>query len=999
MGMIQFDQGSGAVDAAPGSEWQERSAAPPAGALASFLLRAQTPDEVSAVLFAYRPDLFRANAQVFWSLEGPGALRSEAGDAVGPVQAARIAAAIEGARRGISIDPCLCVLFDDGTSSLAVLHDPTAVALGATPRAVLDAVGIRMAECLAIQRLHETARRANQAEQLQRALFAIADLSGSEQAMPDMLRGLHAIIAELMYAENFYIVLHDRERDSLRFIYYVDSVDTEAPAVDRDFPMAEFERRLTGYLVLDGKALMGTTEELRRQVRGPLQIGGADSLDWLGVPMMRDGEVHGALVVQTYVEGVRYREADKALLGFVAEHVLTALERKQSLAELERRVRERTQQLAEANASLRDKVYGLERAEHLQATLYRIAALANSDEGSDRFYRDIHAAVGELLYAENFYIGLITDDGAQLSFPYYADLHAPDQPPRPLGRGLSEYVMRSRSACVVDEPEFVALTQRGEIERKLAIGKVASDGPPTVCWVGAPLFDADEVIGVVALQSYAKAMLYTPRDAELLTFVAHQIASSLKRRQSAEQLRRLNADLERRVEARTRELSEQIAVREQVEARLKHQIMHDPLTGLPNRLYMRDRIERALARFHRHPERPFALLYLDIDRFKVVNDSLGHLAGDELLKEVSLRLQHSVRQPDAVARLSGDEFAVLLEEVMEDAAASQIAQRILDMLQEPMTIAGRELRVYASIGIAISAPRHQTTDAMLQDADIALYGAKSAGRRRFLQFDESMQHGRRDVLGMENELRAALQVGQFEPYFQPLVRLADRQRVGYEALVRWNHPTRGVLEPSQFLAVAEECGLVDAIDWQMYRAACTSGVELTRDGGYITINVSPRHFQGNDLDSRLLGLAASAKLDPSRLRIEVTEGTLLGDPEAVAKQLQKLANASIATALDDFGTGYCSLGYVHRFPLRMLKIDRSFIEPLGGRNTRRSEAVIGAVLALAGSLDIEVLAEGIETEAQHEALLAMGCGYGQGFLYGRPRPAAHWLPLDQSRAA
>lgn len=957
--------------------------------LASLLLGAQSPAHVADVLFVSDPRLADGCARVLWSMDWPETVVSEPRDAIDPALLARARNAVDERRRGVEPDDDLFILCDDGGGGVAVVHAPGVKDLALTP--VFSIVGIRMDEVMAIQRLHDTALRASQAEHLQRALFAIADMSASELEMPEMLRGLHRIIAALMYAENIYIVLYDRMRDSLRFIYYVDTVETDLPSCDHDFPMSEMEIALTGHLIRGGKALMGTPAELRQQVQGPLRIAGADCVDWLGVPMMRDGQAHGGLVVQTYVEGFRFSETDKALLGFVAEHVLNALERKQGQAELERRVRERTLQLAEANANLREKIDGLERAEHLQATLYRIAALANSDEGSDRFYRQIHAAVGELLYAENFYIGLLADDREHLEFPYYADAHDPNQPPRRLGRGLTEYVMRSGSAIVVDEAEFVALTERGEIEPMLAIGRVTSDSPSTVCWVGAPLLDSDGVFGVVALQSYREDQRYTRRDAELLTFVAHQIASSLKRRQAAEQLLQLNADLEQRVDVRTRELSEQIAVRERIEATLKHQVMHDPLTGLPNRLYMRDRIERAIARFQRRSDRTFALLYLDVDRFKVINDSLGHLAGDQLLKEVSRRLLQCVRDPDVVARLSGDEFAVLLEEVPQPHTATQVAQRILDTLQEPLTIDGRELRIFASIGIAISELRHQSTDALLQDADTALYAAKTSGRRRFVQFNGSMKRAEPDVLGIEHELRVALETGQFEPYFQPLVRLSDRIRVGYEALVRWNHPTRGVLLPSQFLPVAEECGLVDAIDWQIYRLALASGVELIRAGGYITINVSPRHFQGNDLDSRLLELTGATGFDPSRLRIEVTEGTLLGDSEAVARQLQKLSNAHIATALDDFGTGYCSLGYVHRFSLRMLKIDRSFIEPLDGIKPRRSSAVIGAVLALANSLDIEVLAEGIETEPQHEALRAMGCVYGQGYLYGPPQPVSHWL--------
>ncbi len=960
--------------------------------LASHLLGAQVPGEVADVLFASESRLSGGKARVLWSLNWPEGVSSEPPGKIDPSLLARAGLAVAARRRGLEAEGDISVLCDDDGGGVAIVHSPGVDGLAQTP--VFAVVGIRMDEVMAIQRLHETAHRASQAEKLQRALFAIADLSASALDMPAMLKGLHRIIATLMYAENFYIVLYDAARDSLRFTYYVDSADPDLPSIDQDFPMAEIEQQLTGHLIRGGRPLMGTAGEIRAQVLGPLRIVGADFIDWLGMPMMRNGKVHGALVVQTYVDGIRFSDTDKALLGFVAEHVLTALERKRGQAELERHVRERTLQLAEANGALREKVEGLERAEHLQATLYRIAALANSDESSDLFYQHIHAAVGELLYAESFNISLLSDDRNHLEFPYYADAHDPDHPRRPLSRGLTEYVMRQRSTSVVDQSEFRRLVERGEIDRELAVGKGAGDSPTTVCWIGAPLQDSDGVIGVVALQSYSKTQLYSSRDAELLTFVAHQIASSLKRRQSAEQLRRLNADLELRVDSRTRELSEQISVRERIEARLKHQVMHDPLTGLPNRLYMRDRIEHAIARFHRYPQRTFALLYLDVDRFKVVNDSLGHLAGDELLKEVSRRLQQCVREPDLVARLSGDEFALLLEEIPQANTASHVAQRILDALQEPMTIGGRELRIFASIGIAISEPRHQSTDSLLQDADTALYSAKSTGRRRYVLFNGSLQRDQRDVLGMEHELRTALTEGQFEPYFQPLVRLVDRTRVGFEALIRWNHPIRGVLAPGQFLPVAEECGLIDAIDWQMYRSACTRSVELTRDGSYITINVSPRHFQGNDLDTRLVELTSATGFDPAQLRIEVTEGTLLGDPGAVANQLQRLFEARITTALDDFGTGYCSLGYVHRFPLSMLKIDRSFIEPLGSGNTPRSSAVVGAVLALANALGIEVLAEGIETELQHEALVAMGCVFGQGYLYGRPQPAEYWLQED-----
>jgi len=829
-----------------------------------------------------------------------------------------------------------------------------------------------------------------QAEQLQHALFAIADMAGSDVDMPQMLQGLHEIVGGLMYAANFYIVMYERERDVLRFLYYADTVDPDSASTDTEMPLAQLERGLTWYLIHDGKPLMGPSVSLMEQVSGPLRAMGADSADWLGVPMVRDGEVRGAVVVQSYLEGIQYTAADQALLSFVADHILTALERKRGQAELEQRVADRTHQLAEANAGLQQQVAERLRAEHLQATLYRIAALANTDESSERFYRHIHQAVGELINAENFYIALLSDDRTQLEFPYFVDAqdHAP--PPRPVGRSVSEYVIRHGRPLLADGAEVARLEAQGELE-------VTHDRAQAVCWLGVPLLDSSEgVTGVVAVQSYRAELTYDAGDAELLTFVSYQIANSLQRRSSAEALRQLNADLEHRVTERTSELREQIAVREQVEAKLKHQVMHDPLTGLPNRLYLRDRIERAIAGLRRNPERRFALLYLDIDRFKLFNDSLGHLAGDEVLREVSRRLAECIREPDVVARLSGDEFAILLEDSPLPQTACKVAQRIQAALQRPMQIGGRDLQTSASIGIAISNERYTSTDALLHDADVALYRAKSAGRQRFVLFDDTLQQAAMDVLGIEHELRAALAAGQFEPYFQPLVRLADCSIVGYEALIRWQHPQRGLLLPGDFLAVAEDSGLMEAIDWQMYRLACTAGAELVRDGSYLTLNISPRHFQNADFDERLLQLTRDTGFNPARLRIEVTEGTLLGDPEAVAKILERLRASCVEAALDDFGTGYSSLGYVQRFPLKMIKIDRSFVDPLGRDTSQRSSAIVSAILALAHSLGLEVVAEGVETEGQRQALIAMGCVYAQGYLFGRPQPVAAWVAAVDS---
>ncbi|MFC7302058.1 GGDEF domain-containing protein [Cognatiluteimonas weifangensis] len=943
------------------------------------LLAARTPLAILQALARALPDA--PQAQALWSSSWPQSICSDPPGVSGP-EIARAVREVSARRAGAHPDPRYSLLCDDPDGGVALLHLESPWTTAPQLRRLCAAAGARMAEVLTRERLHSTIAQLENAEHLQRALFAIGDLAASDLDMPEMLRGLHRIVSGLMYAENFYIALYDPAGDSLRFAYYADTVDQTGPDPDQSVPLAQLERCLTWYLIRDGQPLMGTTAQLREQVSGPLTVLGTDSSDWLGVPMQRDGRVYGVLVVQSYLEGSKYTHADMSLLAFVAEHVLTALERRGAREELERRVEERTCQLAQANRELSREVAERERGERLQAALYQIAALAGSAESSDDFYARVHAIVGELIDAQNIYIALLSDDGATIEFAYAADRYQQDWSSRPFGRGLTEYVLRTRQPLIVDRAQVDALVEQGHVDP----GYVAS---PTKSWLGAPLLVDGKAIGVVAVRAYEDNADYDTHDAELLTFVSHQIASTLQRRRAAEALQQANLQLEERVQQRTRELREQIAQRELAEAQLKHQVMHDPLTGLPNRVYLRDRIERALSQLRREPGRSFALLYIDVDRFKQINDSLGHLVGDDVLKEVAHRLGHAVREPDVVARLSGDEFAILLERVDLPKTASRVAQRVIAALQRPMEVAGQEVETSASIGVTVCDGNYVSTDEVLRDADIALYRAKEQGRNCFVMFDEQLHHATMHVLALERELREGLRHDQFMPWFQPLVRLQDAAVVGYEALLRWQHPQRGVLAPADFLQVAEDSGQLEAIDWRIFQLACEAGRTLLDDGQFVTLNVSPGLIRREDFDSRLLRVAAAAGLAPERLRIEITESTLIGDPEAAVRVLQRLRAACVESALDDFGTSHASLASLHSLPLRMIKIDRSYIAALGDA-AARGHAVVGAMIALARSLDIEVLAEGIETQAQHDALLAMGCHYGQGFLYDHAQPLAHW---------
>jgi diguanylate cyclase (GGDEF)-like protein len=846
----------------------------------------------------------------------------------------------------------------------------------------------RLEAIVEVEMLQRSVTRLEQAERLQRALYAIADQASSGRDMPDVLRAMHEIVGSLMYAENFYIVLYDRSADSVRFTYFVDVADTDVPS-NESAPLDELRGSLTWHLLRRGRALMGTPAELEKQIGEPLVAFGPECVDWLGVPLVRGSDVVGGIVVQSYTESARFGEEDRALLAYVAQHILTALEHKQTLTDLERHVAERTDALREANAVLQQQVIERQRGEHLQAALFRIAELANTTDSLDEFYAAVHRVVGSLLYSRNFYIALLADNHRELLFPYSVDEFDPLRRPRELGKGLTEYVLRTGTPLLADREGF---------ERLQATGEVVSHGTLSSCWLGVPLICADRTVGVLAVQSYADDHRYTLRDQELLTFVSYHIANALERKRHAESLKHAYAELEQRVAERTaelaaanRELRGEIERRERIERQLKHETLHDALTGLPNRALLLDRLGAALARYTRDPRRLFAVLFLDLDRFKIINDSVGHLLGDELLEEVGRRIADCLEPRDVVARLGGDEFAVLLTDIENDEDATQSAQRLIDVLNAPIRLANKEVFTSASIGIAVAAQRYRKAEDLLRDADVAMYRAKSEGRHRYALFDETLHRDALHLLELEGDLRRAVTRREFEPYFQAIQRLDDGRIVGYEALLRWRHPARGLLMPDSFLAVAEESGLSEQIDWLVFERVCQVAPALTANGSFVGINLSGRHFHSADLGGRLLDLFEAHRVPPPNIRVEVTEHVLLDNPALVKRTLQKLRSAGITIALDDFGTGYSSLSYLHQFPLQALKIDRSFVAELTASGNSGSSAVVRAILALAGSLGMQVIAEGIENQTQRELLLRLGCEIGQGFLFGQPQPASRWL--------
>jgi diguanylate cyclase (GGDEF)-like protein len=445
------------------------------------------------------------------------------------------------------------------------------------------------------------------------------------------------------------------------------------------------------------------------------------------------------------------------------------------------------------------------------------------------------------------------------------------------------------------------------------------------------------------------------------------------------------------------DIQEDITERKRFEERIAHLAHHDALTDLPNRVVLRERLMAALAAARRE-DRRFAVLILDLDRFKDVNDTLGHLAGDAVLKEVANRLRLCVREGDLVARLGGDEFAIL-ESVSTNPSveAVALAKRIIESLNSPFVFDGHSILSATSIGIAVAPQDGADVDEILKNADLALYRAKAVGRSAYCFFDPEMGQRMQERLALERDLRQALANKELELFYQPLINLKSNEICGCEALLRWNHPTRGRVSPAEFIPLAEETGLILSIgDWVL-RQACAEAATWPA-GLKIAVNLSVSQFKSPILVQQVISALASSGLPPQRLELEITESVMIEDGDAALVAVSRLRELGVAIALDDFGTGYSSLSYLRRFPFDKIKIDRSFVSCLTDKNDQAA-VILRAFSGLGISLGMATTAEGVETEEQLERVRAEGCTEVQGYYFSKPVPAVDIAALLAPRAS
>ena len=812
------------------------------------------------------------------------------------------------------------------------------------------------------------------------ALFKLNQLSQDCNDLDSFYPQVHSIIASLITAENFFIVLYDQTFDTLEFVYYIDEKD-EKPEGIIDYQ--DYQGSFTN-LVIESKQPLLLSPKLEEQLLNNYKIKpfGTRGTDWLGVPLLQNGLVIGTITIQSYNEKIRYNDNDLNLLTFAAQHIVGAMVRLQDQQRLKNAVNARTKELM---TQIRER----EKSELLQESLYRISELTTDIEiNIDTFYSKVHNIIGQLISAQNFYIAKLDEPNNALNVCYYVDEKSIDLgrdfQSRKLTNHYSELVLKRRDTVLLTYQDMMELHSDAEIQKSFE---------DIYSWLGVPLIYAGQLLGVMVLQSYHHKNIYNQQDAELLNFVSNHVSAAIKRRELADFERRSHVLLEQQVKLRTLALEDEITQRKQAEKKLKHTAEHDSLTGLVNRKVFLCVLKKTIAKTIKKTEIGFAVLFLDLDRFKVVNDSLGHHAGDLLLKIIANELVKIIRVKDTVARLGGDEFVILIENLATQEEAFEVAQRITDFLQQPFTIDNQLVYIGTSIGIAFSNDRYEDANTMLRDADTAMYHAKDNGRGRFEVFDDSMHKKVQHAMALEADIREAIALQEFIPYFQPILQLDTQKLKGFEALARWQSTKRGFVYPNDFISLAEETELIQEIDLQIIEKSCQElkkwQEKLNRSDLYVSCNLFAKQFFSTTLPKDIKRILYKTGVAPYNLRVELTERALLENSEVVLSNMRALNSMGVKILLDDFGTGYSSLSYLHRFPIDVLKIDRSFISNVHEQDKHR--AIIKTIIDLANNLDMGTVGEGIENLADAQLLQQMDCVYGQGFYFSKPMSAEKTL--------
>jgi diguanylate cyclase (GGDEF)-like protein/PAS domain S-box-containing protein len=851
----------------------------------------------------------------------------------------------------------------------------------------------------AIQSIRDVSQRVR-SEQITKALYKLTNEVFHADGLDILFKSIHKILREVLKVNNFYVALKDNKCGKLSFPYFVDEID---PNPFTDGRCNENSRLLVNEVIKTGQPLILKNEDIGKRAALKGGFAGTAPQIWVAAPLKSGSNVIGAIVTQDYHDPNHFSDSDHELLIAAAENIAIAVERKnaaEALLKSELKFRNIFENSVEglfqtdASGTLISvnptftRIMGYESSEEIENKL-NINDFYHYKADKDKISR-LLAKHGEL---KNFECLIKRKSGNKIWISVNIK--------RISGQNSREYLEGA-----FDDITEKKLAESSRDNQKARFSQLFENSPQAIC-----LLDKDgNIVNVNKefktlfgdndnLEALRSSFIPEDKIEEAQTFVKAVISGQF-----------INEESQRRTsDGRIIPVSilgypfnfkgsiagaffifNDISERKEYEKQITHQALHDSLTGLPNRALFIERLSRALARKKADPSYSFAVMLVDLDRFKKINDSLGHMAGDELLVYIGHKLKGLLRPIDSLARLGGDEFGILLDSVDDPKQIISVAEKVRDSITDPLLVHGNEVVISASIGIVLKMDEYRESDSILRDADISMYRSKELGKNRFMVFTKRLHDRVISEVQVESELRKGLADNEFETFYQPIYALNSMSLNGFEALIRWNHPKNGLVSPGRFIPVAEESGLISDIGKWVFADACATLSAWRKNfpsakNVTLAVNLSARQFSQPDLLEMTDSILRETGIPPENLRLEVTETAIMENLQMAIQKLRKIRRLGVKIAVDDFGIGYSSLSQLQALPVDVLKVDQSFVMRM--EQDSESKAIVKMVIALAHTLGLDVVAEGVETEGQLNMLHAMNCNLVQGFLFSRPVPA------------
>ncbi|REL37197.1 sensor domain-containing phosphodiesterase [Thalassotalea euphylliae] len=863
-----------------------------------------------------------------------------------------------------------------------------------------------------LPKLKSLLNKYRQVKAMQESLLRLSELASTVTELKNFYPAMVEIIDSLLTTNSVHIALVNDQKE-LEIVYCHNPVEHR---LAEHVEFNDWRKGLTGQVYLTQQALhCNAAERMALAKAGKIVLYGSACVDWLGVPLRRGHQVIGVIALQSYDQSLYFDDRDCQLLEFIGEHLVTAIDRVKSRALLEQSIEQRTKKLTESNRRLQREICERQQVEMTHQVLLGVSEVVATSKNLPSLFEQVHQQLLPLLACQNFYVVIKQcnqdkQESTEVVYQKDADTIGIDSYKRLAI--FTELALKIAKPLVIAQGQLVTLNADGTKERAKYLLDFDSKSKPQT-WLAAPLIEHGQPIGIIATQHYSNQQAYHEKHLEMFRFVAQQVTSAVVRERDLSLVEQSKESLEQIVNERTQALQTsnyklrmQIEERRKAESRLYFEAHHDALTRLPNRALFTDRLTHALRHIKRHVEHSFAVLFIDLDRFKLINDTLGHHIGDKFLIEIAERLSSCVRDNDVLARLGGDEFVILLDSLTNQDDVEDVAERIIEAVSQPFDLDGHCLYSNASIGIAQCTPAYKDASEILRDADAAMYQAKNLGRGRYVFFDDSMREQLLKSMTLEQELRAAIKQQQFELHYQQISNLERTNTIGFEALLRWQHPEKGLLTPSEFLFMAEETGLIVEIErWligevvaQLSLWQSSPDISAEYQNALIAINLSSRYLTQHNQLNELIAVIKDQSIEPHRLILEFDESAILPQPDLALASLRKLKKLGVKLALDDYGASQSSFNFIHQYPFEFIKLDRSFIRSLN--NNDKHLSLVTALHQLGNKFGYRLVAEGIENQETLAKLQAAGCDFGQGYFIAKPSKLAQAiLPLEDKTYA